>query len=345
MALGTNHVALDHATGADPGGFVPTIWEDMAIVTYTQALQLGDKISKIDFTGKKGDAINLPSLTTRGAPSAKVADTAVTLITRTDSEVILALDKHYEYSFLIEDITALQAIDALRAEYMQDAGYGLARRIDQDIWMALKDMQGGANFAAAVTGADGSTAWDGTANTNVGNASALTDAGIRKIIQTLDDSDNPMSDRHLVIPPVERNNIMGLARFSEQAFKGNGSTITNGTIGDIYGVNVSLSTNCPYVHLDSNDGDDVFNFSSTAIGTGAVTSETGEAVTVTTDGGVAGRVAAMFHKDSVVMAEQMGIRLQKQYKQEHLGDLHTADTVYGVKEKRDYGAVAIVVAD
>jgi len=59
----------------------------------------------------------------------------------------------------------------------------------------------------------------------------------------------------------------------------------------------------------------------------------------------AARLAAMFHKDAVVMASQMDIRLQKQYKQEYLGDLHTADTLYGVTEKRDYGAVVIAVAD
>jgi hypothetical protein len=345
MALGTNHLDNTASVGADPGGFVPTKWIDEAIVTYEQALQLGDKIAKIDFSGQKGDAINLPSLTDRGSPSLKAEDTQVTLVQRTAAEVILALDKHYEYSFLIEDRTAIQALDSLLREYMQDAGYGLAKRVDQDIWMALKDMQGAANFAGAVIGSDGSTAWDGTASTNTGNAAALTDAGIRQIIQTLDDSDNPMMDRHLVIPPVERNNLMGLARFTEQAFIGNGETIRNGIIGNIYGVDVSVSTNCPHVHLDTADGDDVFNFSSAAIGTGSVVSETGETVTVTTDGGVAGRVASMFHKDAVVMASQMDIRLQKQYKQEYLGDLHTADTLYGVTEKRDYGAVAIVVAD
>jgi hypothetical protein len=345
MALGTNHLDNSASVGSDPGGFLATKWIDEAIVTYEQALQLGDKISKIDFSGQKGDALVLPSLTTRGTPSAKAEDTQVTLITRTDGEVTLSLNKHYEYSFLIEDRTAIQALDSLLREYMADMGYGLARRKDQDIWMAMKDMQGGSNFSGAVIGSDGSTAWSGIANGNTGNAAALTDAGIRKIIQTLDDSDNPMMDRHLVIPPVERNNIMGLARFTEQAFVGNGDTIRNGVIGNMYGVNVSVSTNCPFVHLDTADGDDVFNFASTAIGTGSVSSETGETVTVTTDGGVAGRVAAMFHKDAVVMADQLDIRLQKQYKQEYLGDLHTADCLYGVTEKRDYGAVPIIVAN
>ena len=40
----------------------------------------------------------------------------------------------------------------------------------------------------------------------------------------------------------------------------------------------------------------------------------------------------------------MGIRTQTQYKQEYLGDLMTADTLYGVAELRDGAAVQLVFA-
>jgi hypothetical protein len=43
------------------------------------------------------------------------------------------------------------------------------------------------------------------------------------------------------------------------------------------------------------------------------------------------------------LAEQMGIRSQSQYKQEYLGTLVTSDTVYGVKELRDYAALAVIM--
>jgi hypothetical protein len=71
---------------------------------------------------------------------------------------------------------------------------------------------------------------------------AITDAGIRKVIQTLDDADVPMDGRVLVLPPVARNVMMGLARFTEQAFVGdvgNNNTIRNGEIGNVYGVKVT----------------------------------------------------------------------------------------------------------
>ena len=41
--------------------------------------------------------------------------------------------------------------------------------------------------------------------------------------------------------------------------------------------------------------------------------------------------------------EQLGVRVQTQYKQEHLGTLLTADTLYGTGELRDKSAVALVV--
>lgn len=312
------------------------------IVTYKSNLVLAERIKMIDFKGNKGDGIVLPSLTTRGSASAKAEDTQVTLVARTDSEVSISLNKHYEYSFLLEDRVSIQALDVLLREYVEDAGYALAKQVDQDLWVTFATMQGGAQYSGAVVGVDGSTAWDGTANTNTGNASALTDAGIRKIIQTLDDSDNPMINRHLVVPPVERKNLMGIARFTEQAFIGNGQTIRNGVIGNIYGVDVAVSTHCPYVHTDTGDGDDYFDFSSGTATTG--TDITGTAVTIGAGGAAVGRVAAMFHRDCSRYAEQLDIRMQNQYKQEYLGTLYTADTLYGVAEARDYGCVPIIVA-
>ncbi len=49
------------------------------------------------------------------------------------------------------------------------------------------------------------------------------------------------------------------------------------------------------------------------------------------------------HKDALVLVEQMGVRSQSQYKQEWLGDLFTADTLYGVQVLRPESALSIAV--
>jgi N4-gp56 family major capsid protein len=303
MALGTNHV-----TNTTAATFIPELWSDEIIAAYKKNLVMANLVNKMSFKGKKGDTLHIPK-PTRGSASAKAASTQVTLIAATESEQQVLVNKHYEYSRLIEDITEAQALASLRRFYTDDAGYALAKQVDTDLIQLGRGAQGGSGTAAynkAVLGGDGSTLYvDGT---NVGTA--LTDAGIRKVIQTLDDQDVPMDSRYLVVPPAARNTLMGLARFTEQAFVGEvggGNTIRNGQIGDVYGTKVFVSTNC-------------------------------DTATTTTS-----RIALMFHKDAFVLAEQMGVRSQTQYKQEYLGTLFTSDMLYGVAELRDLSAVAIAV--
>ena len=300
MALGTNHVT--NTTGAT---FIPELWSDEIIAAYKQNLVMANLVSKMSFKGKKGDTLHIPK-PTRGAASLKAASNQVTLQAATESEVQVLVNKHYEYSRLIEDITEVQALASLRKFYTGDAGYALAKQVDTDLLQLGRGAQGGNGTVAydkAVIASDGSTLYTGS------NEAAITDAGIRKIIQTLDDADVPMDGRVLVLPPVARNVMMGLARFTEQAFVGDvggSNTIRNGEIGNVYGVKVYVSTNCE-----------------TATG--------------------AARIGMMFHKDAFVLAEQMGVRSQTQYKQEYLGTLFTSDMLYGVKELRDEAAVAIAM--
>jgi N4-gp56 family major capsid protein len=285
--------------------FIPEIWSDEVIAAYKSNLVMANLVNKMSFKGKKGDTLHIPK-PTRGTASAKSTETQVTLQQSTESEVQVLINQHYEYSRFIEDITEVQALASLRKFYTSDAGYALAKQVDTDLLKLGRGVKGGDGTIAydkAVIGSDGSTLYTGT------NEAALTDAAIRKVIQTLDDADVPMDGRVLVIPPVARNTLMGLARFTEQSFTGEASganTIRNGQIGDVYGVKVYVSTNCE-----------------TATG--------------------AARIALMFHKDAFVLAEQMGVRSQTQYKQEYLATLYTADMLYGVKELRDEAAVAIAL--
>ncbi len=157
MALGSNHIDVTAAGNGE--GFVPEIWEDDVIAQYKSNLVMANLVSKINHTGKKGDTIYLPSITDRKTASAsvKAEDTIVTIVPAAASAVTVSLNKHYEYSFLYEDIASLQALDSLRRHYTDHAGFALARQVDQDVWAAFENMAGGANFDAAVIGSDGTT--------------------------------------------------------------------------------------------------------------------------------------------------------------------------------------------
>ena len=133
------------------------------------------------------------------------------------------------------------------------------------------------------------------------------------MIQKQDDADVPMDNRAFVIPPSLRNAIMGVERYVSSDFVG-GQTVQNGKIGSLYGVDVYVTSNCP------------------------VTETAGD----NTAGGEI-KAAMLIHQDTMILAEQMSVRSQTQYKQEFLGTLYTADTLYGVKTYRpDSGFIMAV---
>jgi len=306
MALGTNQV-----TTAVANNFIPELWSDEVIGAYKSNLVVANLVTKLSHKGKKGDTIYIP-VPARGSASAKAANTQVTLSAATNTKVTVSIDKHYEYSKLIEDIAEVQALASMRKFYTDDAGYALAKQVDTDLFALTEGFQGGtvggaaaASFEKAVIGSNGSTDYTG----NSSNAADITDAGIRRMLLTLDDADVPMDNRVMVVPPICANDMLGINRFTEQQFIGSGDAIRTGKIGQIYGVDVFISSNCP--SAAGNSGAD--------------------------------RVGTLMHKDALVLAEQVGVRSQTQYKQEYLGDLFTSDTIYGVAELRNDAGVAFVV--
>lgn len=290
-------------TNTTAATFIPEIWSDEIIASYKKNLVMANLVMKMNFKGKKGDVVHIPA-PTRGSATLKASSTAVTLIADTESEVLVNINRHFEYSRFIEDITEAQALASLRQFYTADAGYALARAVDTDLINLGRSSNGGAGTNAYATGAfvggDGTTAYVAANN----NESALTDAAIRRTIQRLDDNDTPMDQRFFIIPPSSRNTLMGLARYTEQAFVGNGDAIRNGEIGNLYGIPVFTTSNAD-----------------------------------TTSGSANARVCLMGHRDSMVLVEQIGIRSQTQYKQDFLSTLFTSDTLYGVAALRDAATV------
>ena len=309
MALGTNHV-----TNTTAATFIPEIWSDEIIAAYEKSLVLANLVNRMPMTGKKGDTIHIPK-PTRGDASAKSAETQVTLIAATESEVQVSIDQHYEYSRLIEDITDVQALSSLRQFYTSDAGYALAKRVDTDLFAlgkSLGDSDGADWVHSNSYYMDASTDLTAYAVDTVAAADIFSDDAFRQAVKELDDADVPMDQRFLVVPPSVVQTIRGITRYNSSDFV-SGQPTVNGNIGSLYGIDVYVSTNCPVIETaaDNAAGGDL-------------------------------KAGILGHKDFAVFAEQMGVRSQTQYKQEYLGDLFTADTLYGVKVLRPESALALV---
>lgn len=306
MGLGVNNTTVTNAAV-----FIPALWSDEVIASFKSNLVSTDLVTVMDHVGKKGDVVYIPK-GTRGTPSQKSASTQVTLIATTETNNTYNINQHWEYSRLIEDIVAVQAFDSMRQFYTDDAGYSMAKLIDgfvQQQWAAL---QSGTNYSTALVG-DGVTTWSGTANTNTGNAASLTDEGIRRLIEKLDDADVPFRNRAFVVPPVEKRKLLGISRFTEQAFVGEGGQggIRNGLIGDLYGVPVYVSTNVQQVK--------------------------------SADNATVNYAGALIHKDSTVLIMQQNPRSQTQYKLEWLADLYTTDSIFGGGILRPEAGVAFML--
>jgi N4-gp56 family major capsid protein len=314
MATST-YPTMTGAVGLTEGNsFIPELWSDEIRAAYQKNLVLANLVKRLSMKGKKGDVINIPA-PTRGAAYSKSENTAVTLQANTESSVVVTVNKHYEYSRLIEDIVQVQALDSLRQFYTQDAGYALAKQIDSDIFALAKTLgDGTSSFVhSASFYSDATTGLTLYAEDQVITSDLVTDAAFRKLIQKMDDADVPMDGRVFVIPPSVRNTIMGIDRYVSSDFV-NGQGVSNGKLGQLYGIDIYVTSNCPEVET-------------------AAANAVGDRLLG----------ALLIHKDTFILAEQMAVRSQKQYKQEYLADLYTADTLYGVKTYRpDAGFVLVV---
>jgi len=309
---GTNAVDVSGA-----GNYIPELWSDEVLAAYKANLVMEQLVTTLDFHGQKGDTIRIPQ-PTRGSVTAKTADNAVTLIAESNTQFSLVINNHFEYSRLIEDIAKIQALDSMRQFYTDDAGYALAIQVDTDLGViadgfaasAATPTTAGTAWDEAVIGSDGQTQWTDNGS---GNGAALTDAGIRRAIQYLDASNVPARDRALVVSEVEKRKLLGLPRFTEQAFvgeMGSANSIRNGLIGNVYGIPVYVSTNGPTDEANDSTAYDV---------------------------------CLLFQREAILFVEQLGPRTQTQYKQEFLADLFTADQFYEPGLMRPEAGVGIVV--
>jgi len=317
-AFFTANATVDKTAAAT---FVPEIWSDEVIAAYQKSLKMAPLVKTMTMSGNKGDVIHIPK-PVRGGANAKQEAVAVTMQANLESETTITINRHYEYSRLIEDIVEVQALASLRQFYTEDAGYALAKQVDTDLHSLATGLGSAGSTSSTYLNNGGTFFVDASASgalatytaDTVTTADVFTDAGFRGIIQKLDDADVPMENRCFVIPPSVRNTIMGIDRYVSSDFVNNGQ-VTNGQIGQLYGIDVFVSTNCPVVETAAD------NTASTVDSLGAL----------------------LFQKDAIVMAEQLGVRSQTQYKQEFLANLFTSDTLYGVAVLRPESGVTLVV--
>lgn len=307
MALGTGQLTFSNVSY-----FLPQLWADELAVRYKKNLVLANLVDNMDWTGKYGDVVNIPT-STRGTAAQyfSTPGQAVSFSAPTTNQFQVTVNQWWVQGKQIPDLVEKQSLPSLRRFIVNDMAYSLALAVDSYLHdQVAATLQNGAAVVygtpnskatgGSVIGGDGTTVWNPAANTNTGNGTDLTDDGIRRLMQNLDDLDVPGDNRTWVVPPVTKRKLLGVPRFTEQAFVGEGgegSSIRNGYVGNLYGTPVYVSSNC-----SSFDA---------------------------TDGATAYRQIIYAHQSAMILITQIKPRVQAQYKVEYLSDAIVADVAFG----------------
>lgn len=204
--------------------FRPNIWSKEVLMFVKANLVLLPLIKHYDAeVQSSGQTLEIPNVGTITA-NPKSQNTLVTLNYNTETKTTITLNKHYESSFLVEDILKVQSAYDLRTDYTQAAAYAIAAKVD-------------GNLAIDMTNAFTAYGAFGT---------ALNDNVILIVNRYLDDAKAPQTDRSLVVTPQGKQEMLAIdkyIRYDAIGVGGDQNSIRNGQIGEIYGVRVYMSQN------------------------------------------------------------------------------------------------------
>lgn len=217
MALGTNQQTV--TTGAN---FIPEIWSQETQRATQSNLVMARLVKRFDRDVlRKGDTIHVPIISNLTA-AAKAANTQVSLSAPTEDKVDISINKHYQISFLVEDILDAQSQYDLYNEYQKKVSYGLAKQADTDIF----------NLYTSITQTAGTA------------GAPVTDPVVLKAIKYLDDADAPFEGRAFVMKPAVKAALLAIDKYVNSQFVGD-MPVKTGLFGQRYGMPFYMSTNVP----------------------------------------------------------------------------------------------------
>jgi hypothetical protein len=213
--------------------FRPNVWSNEVLMFVKANLVLLPLVKHYDAeVSSYGQTVEIPNVSAITA-NAKSQNTVVTLNYVTETKTTITINQHYESSFLLEDIAAIQSKEDLRSDYTQSAAYAIAAKIDNGLANAMTS-------AFTAYGAFGT---------------ALADSLILVGNRYLDDNKAPQTDRSLVVTPQGKQEMLNIdkyIRYDAIGVGGSDNSILTGQIGEIYGIKVFMSQNLVQVTTNPN---------------------------------------------------------------------------------------------
>lgn len=223
--------------------FRPNVWSNEVLMFVKSNLVLLPLIKHYDAEVKsKGQTVEIPNVSTITA-SLKAENTAVNLNYNIDTKTTITINRHYESSFLVEDILATQSNYDTRSDYTKAAAYAIAEKVDADI-------------ASVMT-----TEWKAGGYAYGAYGTAISDTLILAINRYLTEQKAPRTDRVLVVHPKGEAELLAIDKFVRYDSLGqpaDQNPTKVGKMGQIYGAEVFVSQNLVYLDTATDEYNSLF---------------------------------------------------------------------------------------
>ena len=223
--------------------FRPNVWSKEVLMHVKSNLVLLPLIKHYDADIQSyGQTVEIPNVSAISA-NLKSQNTAVTLNYNTETKTTITINRHYESSFLVEDLVKVQAKYDLRSDYTQAAAYAIAEKVDYDI-------------ASTVT-----SAWKTGSYAYGAYGTALNDTLILAVNRYLSEQKAPTSDRVIVVHPKGEAEMLAIdkyVRYDSLGQPANENPTKTGKIGQIYGAEVFMSQNLVYLDTATDEYNSLF---------------------------------------------------------------------------------------
>ena len=220
--------------------FRPNVWSKEVLMFVKSNLVLLPLIKHYDADVKSSrQTLEIPNVSGISA-NLKAQNTVVTLNYNTETKTTITLNRHYESSFLVEDLVKVQSAYDLRSDYTQAAAYAISEKIDSDL-------------ATAMT-----TAWKTASQAYGAYGTALSDTLILAVNRYLSENKAPRTDRSIVVHPKGEAELLAIDKFVRYDALGSGAAIENGKLGHIYGAEVFMSQNLVYLDTATDEYNHLF---------------------------------------------------------------------------------------
>lgn len=288
--------------GTEAATAIPEIVAAMALGALKANTVLAQVVNR-DYDNDVAEYGDIVNVQLRGALSAndKAENTVITLQVPSTTALPVALNKHKEVSFLVEDLAIMMARPDLIAGYGKDAGIAIAEQIDTDL-------------AGLYSGL--SQTIDATAG--------LAEANFREAQRLLNSAKAPTSDRWAVLHEDAYYEAGDIEKLINRDYQGDAAAtaVAQGFLGFLSGFNVVMdqkivvaTSQCKNLFIHRN---------AIVLATRPMRqSESGNV------------------SQTIMVEDGVILRVTMSYDHDYLGEKMTVDVLYGVAELRDSHGVAV----